>query len=226
MPRRAPTCCPAALCTNPRPCPDHPTRWAEGLRGRAMPPGWDATRARILARDPACRLCGAAPSTEVHHLLGPGHEQDHELLGVCHPCHDGETQRQAALARGASAPGDQSPGASAGRPRPDAQGDRHPARRAATWADAGVGGDPSRARSARSGARARAARGRFRPFWSPPVTETPFGQVGALRAPARRTPRVTRHPLRSNPAVTQRGGLPARPAHPAELVTLRAWRPR
>jgi 5-methylcytosine-specific restriction enzyme A len=63
-----------------------------------MPPGWEATRARILARDPTCRLCGARPSAEVHHTQ-PGREDDASLLGVCHPCHDRETQRQAALAR-------------------------------------------------------------------------------------------------------------------------------
>jgi len=66
-----------------------------------MPPGWAATRARILRRDPTCRLCLAAPSTEVHHLLGPGSEADHQLAGVCHPCHQHESQRQAAAARAA-----------------------------------------------------------------------------------------------------------------------------
>ena len=63
-----------------------------------MPPGWTTTQARILARDPTCRLCGQAPSAEVHHTQ-PGREDDASLLGVCHPCHDRVTQQQAAQAR-------------------------------------------------------------------------------------------------------------------------------
>jgi hypothetical protein len=65
-----------------------------------MPRGWARTRARILRRDPTCRLCLAAPSTEVHHLLGPGFEADHQLAGVCHPCHRRVTTAQALAARG------------------------------------------------------------------------------------------------------------------------------
>jgi 5-methylcytosine-specific restriction protein A len=68
-----------------------------------MPPGWTTTRARILRRDPVCRLCQAAPSAEVHHLR-PGVEADAWLLGVCEPCHLAETQRQAALARHLASP--------------------------------------------------------------------------------------------------------------------------
>ena len=63
-----------------------------------MPPGWTATRRRILRRDPTCRLCASAPSTEVHHTQ-PGVEADWSLLGVCHPCHLAVTQQQAAAAR-------------------------------------------------------------------------------------------------------------------------------
>jgi hypothetical protein len=63
-----------------------------------MPPGWTATAARILRRDPVCGLCWAAPSAEVHHL-SPGLEDDAWLLGVCSPCHLRESLAQAALAR-------------------------------------------------------------------------------------------------------------------------------
>jgi hypothetical protein len=95
VPTRPPTACTDPRCPNPRPCPDHPASW-----GRAMPPGWPATRARILRRDPICRACGSAPSTEVHHLRGPGHEADDDLAGACHPCHAAITAAQAAAARG------------------------------------------------------------------------------------------------------------------------------
>ncbi len=102
-PTRAHTGCTHPGCPNPGTggrCPDHPhpRRWDGGAHGRAMPPGWAATRARILARDPVCRLCGAAPSAEVHHTE-PGIEADEALLGVCPPCHRAITATQAAAAR-------------------------------------------------------------------------------------------------------------------------------
>jgi hypothetical protein len=61
-----------------------------------MPPGWPATRARILARDPWCWCL--RPATEVHHLL-PGVEDDWALRGLCADCHRVQTQAQAAAAR-------------------------------------------------------------------------------------------------------------------------------
>jgi hypothetical protein len=64
-----------------------------------MPPGWPATRARILARDPTCRGCRAAPSTEVHHVLGRAVHADAWLVGLCATCHATITQAQALAAR-------------------------------------------------------------------------------------------------------------------------------
>lgn len=63
-----------------------------------MPPGWAATRARILARDGhRCRWCGA-PAAEVHHSQ-PGVEADELLLSLCASCHAAVTRQQAAEAR-------------------------------------------------------------------------------------------------------------------------------
>ena len=227
MPTRPPTCCPAARCTNPRPCPDHPTRWAEGLRGRRMPPGWPATRARILDRDGhACRDCGQ-PAAEVHHTR-PGVELDELLLSLCSACHLARTLDQAATARAASAPGERSPAAPVTGRGPDAPGDQSPAahsshlpRRAApgwgvTPPGASAGGAvPVPARSAAG----------FGLFRSPQVTG---GAVVAGQRPAPPggpPPRVTRlagHPLRP---VT--GRVRPRPVagHPAEPVTERAGSP-
>jgi len=100
MPTRPRPACTRPRCTHTRPCPDHPASWTEGQPGRTMPPGWPATRARILARDPWC-WCGA-PATEVHHLAPPGdpaRDQDEYLRGLCHGCHLSITERQAAQAR-------------------------------------------------------------------------------------------------------------------------------
>ena len=100
MPYKAPTACRPG-CPHPRAaCPVHPpASWSDGARGRAMPPGWAATRARVLARDGhRCRDCGA-PATEVHHTV-PGVEAEHLLVSLGGPCHLVITLAQARAARG------------------------------------------------------------------------------------------------------------------------------
>lgn len=100
MPRRPPTACTWPGCprtaTDRGRCEVHPNLSWNG--GRAMPPGWARTRAAILRRDPVCRLCHLAPSTQVHHARPPS-EDPADLLGVCEPCHRRVTQAQAAEAR-------------------------------------------------------------------------------------------------------------------------------
>ena len=66
-----------------------------------MPPGWAATRRRILRRDPVCVLCHAAPSTEAHHTQ-PGNEAEATIVGACQPCHRAVSLQQAAAARAAA----------------------------------------------------------------------------------------------------------------------------
>ena len=53
---------------------------------------WTAEKKCILLRDPVCRLCGAKPSVEVHHIR-PKHlkgnpEHPRNLIGLCMECHD------------------------------------------------------------------------------------------------------------------------------------------
>lgn len=75
-------------------------------RTRPLPPGWRSTRARILSRDPHCRLCGIRPSTEVDHIVARsagGTDHDTNLRGLCAACHAALTRRQAAAARTAAA---------------------------------------------------------------------------------------------------------------------------
>ena len=95
MPHRAPLGCTDPSCPNPRPCPDHPpgsSPWQ-----RRMPPGWAATRRRVLARDQErCQICGGAAS-EVHHL--DHRETDDGLVSLCHGCHAAITQARALAAR-------------------------------------------------------------------------------------------------------------------------------
>jgi 5-methylcytosine-specific restriction endonuclease McrA len=104
MPNRAPRACQPG-CPNLRgSCPDHPVaRWSAGARGRRMPPGWDATRARVLARDHhRCRQCGA-PASEAHHTE-PGNEDEATIIALCEACHARITAAQAAEARRMSRP--------------------------------------------------------------------------------------------------------------------------
>lgn len=63
-----------------------------------MPPGWAATRRRVLKRDRyRCQGCGGRAS-EVHHAI-PGREDDASLVSLCHPCHAAITAAQALAAR-------------------------------------------------------------------------------------------------------------------------------
>ena len=70
---------------------------------------WRRLRAIILARDPICRICNQAPSTEVDHIEPKAPDQDaadateDELQGTCKPCHSTKTlneQRMACRPRG------------------------------------------------------------------------------------------------------------------------------
>jgi 5-methylcytosine-specific restriction protein A len=88
-------------CATPR-CP-HPatyrgrcadcTRRLDLQRGtreeRGYGASWRRLRLRILERDPTCRICLAAPSTTVDHIISKrngGTDDDHNLRGVCASC--------------------------------------------------------------------------------------------------------------------------------------------
>lgn len=76
--------------------------WQGSDRVKRLPPGWRKIRARILARDVTCKICGVRPSAFCDHIEAK--VDDHSeagLQGVCGPCHDqkssaegNEAQRQ------------------------------------------------------------------------------------------------------------------------------------
>lgn len=98
---RASRICSHPGCPNLQPCPVHQRKpWAGSTRRQQLPRGWGRLRRLVLRRDPVCRICGVAPSTEVDHIRrGNDHSLDN-LRGVCGPCHKEKTQREAADARG------------------------------------------------------------------------------------------------------------------------------
>jgi 5-methylcytosine-specific restriction protein A len=68
--------------------------WSDSTRRARLPPDWPSRRARVLVRDPVCRLCGQQPSTEVDHIV-PGDNHDlTNLQGVCTACHQTKSSRE------------------------------------------------------------------------------------------------------------------------------------
>ncbi|MFL0393565.1 HNH endonuclease signature motif containing protein [Streptomyces albus] len=86
--------------------------WAGSDRVRRLPPGWKRIRARVLERDPICKICGVRPSTHCDHIKAK--TDDHRetaLQGVCAECHG----------RKSSAEGNAAPRTKPGRRRPPEQ---------------------------------------------------------------------------------------------------------
>lgn len=70
-------------------------------RGSAQERGygneWRKTRARILQRDPVCKVCNRAWSAEVDHVKPKeqgGTDDDENLQGICHHCHADKTAKE------------------------------------------------------------------------------------------------------------------------------------
>ena len=57
---------------------------------------WRALRARILAEEPLCRMCGQ-PATDIDHANGnPADNRRVNLAPLCHACHSHKTTRERA----------------------------------------------------------------------------------------------------------------------------------
>ena len=72
-----------------------PTAW----RTTPLPADWPTIRARILDRDPRCRIrthCWGAPSVDVDHIDNPTDHSDDNLRGACETCHDARSATQGA----------------------------------------------------------------------------------------------------------------------------------
>lgn len=73
----------------------------EQARGTATQRGygaeWRRIRDQVLAEEPVCTICRAAPSTDVDHirpLRAGGTNARSNLRGTCHSCHSSKTVRE------------------------------------------------------------------------------------------------------------------------------------
>lgn len=67
--------------------------WAGSNRRDRLPSNWRRIRARVLARDVTCVLCGVRPSTHCDHIKAK--TDDHtQLQGVCAECHGQKSSRE------------------------------------------------------------------------------------------------------------------------------------
>lgn len=73
--------------------------WKNSGRVKRLPPGWRKIRARILERDPICKICDVRPSAFCDHIVAM-HDDHSEagLQGVCGPCHDQKSAREGVAA--------------------------------------------------------------------------------------------------------------------------------
>lgn len=82
-------------------CPDHKPRPRERRDiMRNYDRRWKKLRKIVLARDPICKICDKAPSTEVDHIVPRPPDQhaadvtEEELQGLCKPCHSSKTRAE------------------------------------------------------------------------------------------------------------------------------------
>lgn len=73
--------------------------WAGSERRKRLPAGWTKIRARILERDPICKICDVRPSAFCDHIIAKADDHSETgLQGVCGPCHDQKSAREGAAA--------------------------------------------------------------------------------------------------------------------------------
>ena len=86
--------------------------WQGSDRKARLPSNWRQIRARVLTRDPICKICGVRQSTHCDHVQAKtdDHAED-RLQGVCATCHGLKS----------SAEGNAAPRPADGRKRPPEQ---------------------------------------------------------------------------------------------------------
>ena len=79
-------------------------RRRETTKGIFKTKKWAMTRKAVLARDPICKVCDDAISTEVDHITPLSEGGDpyrlEGLQGICSPCHWAKTARESGKGKG------------------------------------------------------------------------------------------------------------------------------
>lgn len=91
--------------------------WQNSNRKSRLPSNWRTIRAKVLARDPICKICDTRPSTHCDHIVAKtdDHAED-RLQGVCATCHgmkssaEGNEAQRANPRPGRQRPGERHPG--------------------------------------------------------------------------------------------------------------------
>lgn len=94
-----------------------PGGWQGSDRKARLPSNWQTIRAKVLARDPICKICNTRPSTHCDHKQAKtdAHAED-KLQGVCAICHglksstEGNEAQRANPKPGRKRPPEQHPG--------------------------------------------------------------------------------------------------------------------
>lgn len=69
--------------------------WTNSDRKSRLPASWPKIRARILVRDPVCKICNVRPSAFCDHIVAKADDHSDEgLQGLCGPCHDQKSSRE------------------------------------------------------------------------------------------------------------------------------------
>lgn len=91
--------------------------WKNSDRKSRLPSGWPKIRARILARDPICKICNVRPSEFCDHIVAKADDHSETgLQGLCRPCHDSKSSAEGNAAQranprpGRRRPSEQHPG--------------------------------------------------------------------------------------------------------------------
>ncbi|WP_407563324.1 HNH endonuclease signature motif containing protein [Streptomyces sp. 184] len=74
--------------------------WSGSDRRARLPSNWRKIRARILERDPICKICDVRPSTHCDHIAAKTDDhRDVALQGVCGECHGRKSSAEGLAAR-------------------------------------------------------------------------------------------------------------------------------
>jgi 5-methylcytosine-specific restriction endonuclease McrA len=79
--------------------------WQGSGRKARLPSNWRTIRAKVLARDPICKICDVRPSSHCDHVKAKtdDHAED-RLQGVCATCHGLKSSAEGRAAKAANPP--------------------------------------------------------------------------------------------------------------------------